>query len=107
MNIRLLLHLTLTATLLAQQKVPSLQEIRTQHDITAAAQAVPARDYEQFAPYWTAEGGWHTELQLRNNLSADSLVVTPTLRTFDGSEVALKPVTLLSERFNPSIFMMH
>jgi hypothetical protein len=27
------------------------------------------KDFEQFAPYWTAEGGWHTDLQLRNNLS--------------------------------------
>jgi hypothetical protein len=53
-----------------------------------------AKDQEQFFPYWTTETGWDTELQLRNNLATQSLLVTPSLRTADGSETALAPVTL-------------
>jgi hypothetical protein len=54
----------------------------------------PATDQEQFFPYWTTETGWDTELQLRNNLAAQSLLVTPFLRTADGTETALAAVTL-------------
>ncbi|MCI0621409.1 MAG: hypothetical protein L0387_07030 [Acidobacteria bacterium] len=50
--------------------------------------------FEQFAAYWTTEPGWHTELQMRNNLSNRDLTVTPVLRSFDGSEVALAAVTI-------------
>jgi hypothetical protein len=77
------------------QPKPSREEARALHDRAAAARVIPLRDFEQFAPYWTAEGGWHTDLQLRNNLAADSLTVRPSLRTSDGTETALKPVTLL------------
>src|SRR5882724_3725718 len=41
-------------------------------------------DFEQFAVYWTEEPGWHTDLQLRNNLAAKELVVIPALRSPDG-----------------------
>jgi hypothetical protein len=27
------------------------------------------KDFEQFVPYWSTEGTWHSELQLRNNVS--------------------------------------
>jgi hypothetical protein len=47
-----------------------------------------------FAPYWTAEPGWHTEIQLRNNLVTGSLTVTPVLRLAAGQEYALSPVTI-------------
>lgn len=62
----------------------------------ASAKFIPQRDYELIAPYWTAEGGWHTDLQLRNNLVKANLTVTPALRTPDGTEIPLKPVTILS-----------
>jgi len=48
--------------------------------------------HEQFAPYWTTESGWRTELQLRNNLAAGNLTVTPVLGAADGSEFPLSPV---------------
>lgn len=74
----------------------TVEEARAKHNQIAAARVVPTKDNEQFAPYWTAEGGWHTELQLRNNLSTGSMIVTPILRTPDGAETSLTPVTLLS-----------
>ena len=74
---------------------PDRDELRAQHEKAALTHVVPQRDFEQFAPYWTAEGGWHTELQLRNNLVSGNLVVTPSLRTADGTETALSPITLL------------
>ena len=51
-------------------------------------------DQEQFVPYWTTETSWHSELQLRNNLSGQSLMVTPALRLADGAETALPSVTV-------------
>lgn len=55
----------------------------------------PATDQEQFISYWTTETGWHSELQLRNNVSGgDDLVVTPVLRATDGSETPLSLVTV-------------
>jgi len=52
--------------------------------------------WEQYVAYWTTEPGWHTELQLRNNLDPGDLVVTAALRTFDGKETALPDVTIKS-----------
>ena len=53
-----------------------------------------AVDHEQFISYWTTETGWTTELQLRNNTASLPLTVTPSLRTADGTETALSPVTI-------------
>jgi hypothetical protein len=77
------------------QSTPSQAEARARHDRVAAAHVVPFQQFEQIAPYWTAESGWHTELQLRNNLAGESLTVRPFLRMSDGVETELKPVTLL------------
>ena len=52
--------------------------------------------HENFAPYWTAELGWHTELQLRNNLTQRDLTVTPVLHLADGRALQLSPVTIPS-----------
>jgi hypothetical protein len=52
------------------------------------------KDYEQFAPYWTAEPGWRTELQMRNNRAQGDLTVTPVLRPDNGSEFPLAPVVI-------------
>jgi hypothetical protein len=49
---------------------------------------------ELYAPYWTLEPGWSTELEIRNNLTRRELRVTPVLRTTDGNEALLAPVTL-------------
>jgi hypothetical protein len=50
--------------------------------------------FEQYVAYWTTEPGWRTELQLRNNLESAELTVTPALRTADGAETALSPVSI-------------
>jgi hypothetical protein len=52
------------------------------------------QNFEQFAVYWTDEAGWHSELQLRNNLVDQALTVTPALRSSDGNEMQLAPVTI-------------
>lgn len=44
--------------------------------------------------YWTLETGWNTELEMRNNLLSRELTVTPVLRTADGQEASLAPVTI-------------
>lgn len=49
---------------------------------------------ESFAPYWTAEPGWETELQLRNNLATGQLTVIPLLRLASGREIPLDSVTI-------------
>jgi len=54
----------------------------------------PIRNFEHFAVYWTDEPGWHSELQLRNNLIGQDLIVTPALRMADGTELSLSPVTI-------------
>lgn len=54
----------------------------------------PAQQYEVFAPYWTLEPGWHSELMLRNNSIAREISVTPILRLSTGQEVTLETVSL-------------
>jgi hypothetical protein len=56
--------------------------------------APEAVDQEQFISYWTTETGWRSELELRNNLAASDLTVTPALRTPDGTETPLAPVVI-------------
>lgn len=54
-----------------------------------------ATDNELIVAYWTTETGWKSELQLRNNLAGQDLVVTPVLRLAgNGAETALAPVTI-------------
>lgn len=52
---------------------------------------------EVFISYWTLEPNWNTELEIRNNVVSRDLTVTPVLRTADGAEVQLKPVTVPPE----------
>lgn len=52
------------------------------------------KSQEVFAPYWTSEPGWDTELQLKNNLAAGSLTVTPVLRLSSSQEIVLDPVSI-------------
>ena len=62
----------------------------------AYAELPMPKPQESFAPYWTAEPGWETELQLRNNLASGALTVTPVLRLANGNEIPLDPVTISS-----------
>ncbi len=50
--------------------------------------------FEQLIAYWTTEPGWVTELQLKNNQASGTIVVTPTLRTWEGQERSLPAVSL-------------
>src|SRR5579863_5026334 len=61
--------------------------------LASAAQLAP-KPQESFAPYWTSEPGWTTELQLKNNLLKASLTVTPVLRLASGKEITLDPTTI-------------
>lgn len=61
-----------------------------------APSTLPEVQQQQVLPYWTAEAGWASDLQLRNN-SLVSLTVNPALRLADGTEVALSSVTLLPQ----------
>src|SRR5579863_8878033 len=63
--------------------------------LVQAAKLEP-KPQEVFVAYWTAEPGWRTELQLRNNLESDDLTVTPALRTADGVETEISPVVIKS-----------
>ena len=56
--------------------------------------APPAMDQEQFLAYWTAETGWDTEIEIKNNQAAGEITVTPVLRSADGAETALRPVII-------------
>ena len=59
------------------------------------AQPQPASvDQEQFISYGSTETGWRSELELRNNAAVSDLTVTPTLRTSNGVETPLAPVTV-------------
>ncbi len=76
-------------TLLAAQTPPG--------KLTSSKSPLPqAKPQEVFAPYWTSEPGWDTELQLKNNLSAAPLTVTPVLRLAPGEEIPLDPVSIAS-----------
>lgn len=54
----------------------------------------PATDQEQFLPYWTTEPGWASEIQLRNDQVSQDLTVTPVLRSSNGAETNLLPITV-------------
>ena len=88
-----------SAFALGQSATPATSEeaskVSKRHAEIAAARKIPSRDFEQIVPYWTTEGGWHTELQLRNNLTSDSLKVTPVLRSANGTDTPLNDVTVL------------
>ena len=53
-----------------------------------------SKQQEQYVSYWTDEPNWHSELQLRNNMPADSLVVTPVAVSADGREYPLETVRI-------------
>jgi hypothetical protein len=85
----LLLAVPLATHLAAAQSSPPSQKTPPPPPAPPAA-----ADQEQFISYWTTETGWRTELQLRNNQVGQVLTVTPVLRSADGTETALFPVTV-------------
>src|SRR5947199_5051356 len=92
------LLLTSHLTALPADRPPSIAAFKdTSQNVTRSTKHNPAllaKSQEQFVPYWTAEPGWHTDLQLRNNLPNQPLTVTPVLRTADGTEASLGQVEL-------------
>lgn len=61
--------------------------------LSYAAQPV-SKPQESYAPYWTSEPGWITELQLKNNLPTAPLTVTPVLRLASGRQIVFDPTTI-------------
>jgi hypothetical protein len=61
---------------------------------TSLSAPLTANDQEQGVSYWTIEGGWSSELQLRNNIADEDLSVTPILRSASGEEVRLPPISI-------------
>ena len=61
--------------------------------LSAAHTPRPVAPQEVFAPFWSVQPGWHTELMIRNN-TTQQLSVLPVLRRRTGSEVPLEPVVL-------------
>jgi hypothetical protein len=63
--------------------------------LLAADDHKPVSEPQQlFAPYWTAEPGWHSEFQLRNTMTSAPLTVTPVLRLATGQQYSLTTVTI-------------
>jgi hypothetical protein len=89
-GLSLLSSLAMVHSVRAQSGPPELPAMNRRHD----AHSIAAADQEKFILYWTTETGWRSELQLRNNLAAGDLTITPALRTPDGTETALSPVTV-------------
>ena len=83
----LLLMISVTSSLVCAQNAATVESTNAKH-------ALQAQDYEQFIPYWTTESSWHSELQVRNNLRAANLTVTPYVRSADGVELALAPIEI-------------
>jgi hypothetical protein len=46
----------------------------------AAAHHLDVKDFEQFVPYWTTEGSWHSELQLRNNINGQDIIAVMNIK---------------------------
>lgn len=53
----------------------------------------PAAPQEVFAPFWSVQPGWHTELMIRNN-TGTKMTVVPFLRSRTGVETALEPAVM-------------
>jgi len=86
--------LIVTLIVLFSLSVAAQQPTRVSKPATVSPVPSPLQQFEQYIAYWTTEAGWNTELQLRNNLESADLTVTPALRTADGTETALPPVTI-------------
>ena len=82
----LLLAVPLASQMVAAQSSPPIRKA------PPSPPPPPATDQDQFVAYWTAETGWRSELQLRNNAVGQDVTVTPVLRLPDGTETPLAPV---------------
>jgi len=85
--------LLLASSFLAAQDSP----LQRAPKITASHNDWTPAPQELFAPYWSLEPGWSTDLELRNNVPWHDLRMTPVLRAADGTEVSLAPVDLKPE----------
>jgi hypothetical protein len=91
------MHLRTCIFLLVTTFLSLLLPPRTFGQVPAGQQNVSPpqpSDYEQLVGYWTTETGWHSELQLRNNLASQDLTVVPALRSADGMETQLSAITI-------------
>jgi hypothetical protein len=102
----LLLSFVICSALTAAQNAASSSELEGKPSAVRTKHRQESVDLEQFIAYWTTEPGWRSELQLKNNGVGHDLTVTPVLRTPDGAETGLAPVTIKPQEVNlPSILM--
>jgi len=78
----------------SQSQVPDSQQVPPGPGSVKVVPDLTPQNHEQVAAYWTSETGWNTELQLRNNLLDQDLIVTPVVRRSDGAETALAAITI-------------
>jgi hypothetical protein len=90
----LLFSLVLTSVFVVGQNQSAMSAVTGKPSTNSAAHHLEVKDFEQVVPYWTTEGSWRSELQLRNNVNGQNLTVTPSLRTADGAETILPAVTI-------------
>jgi hypothetical protein len=88
------LSIVITSAGISQQAVsvePKLPDVQTQNNgattAQAASQTQSQTQFKQTVAYWTAEGSWHTELHLRNNMGTAPLLVVPVLHSASGERV--------------------
>ena len=93
-NSRTVICVVLLFATFSEAQLTSASASGSRVEPTAPKAQGPLSRFEQFAVYWTEEPGWHTELQLRNNLASGDLTVTPSVRSADGTEVRLLSVTI-------------
>src|SRR5208283_458157 len=78
----------------SQSQVPDSQQVPPGPGSVKVVPDLTPQNHEQVAAYWTSETGWNTELQLRNNLLDQDLIVTPVVRRSDGAETDLAAITI-------------
>jgi hypothetical protein len=91
------LSVVITGAGISQQAVSveaKLPDIQMQNDGATTAQAATQTQFKQTVAYWTAEGSWHTELHLRNNMGTAPLLVVPVLHSASGKEFTLPGITV-------------
>ena len=85
----LLVLLSFSVAAFSQQK-----EIPPRPTAPSHPPARPNLNNEAYVPYWTLEPGWHSEIELRNNIKSRDLQVVPVVRTPAGNEIELAAVTV-------------
>jgi hypothetical protein len=71
----------------------SLALLLLSSSLFAAHTPLPAVPQEVFAPFWSVQPGWQTELMIGNN-TGSKITVVPVLRSRSGVETQLEPIEM-------------